>query len=238
MARRDGRISTLEPMTKFPLSLPWTRRKLLRTAAAVGASSLLPRALTAQTGEPAANPHAVPDANPPAAPAKAKAKPFSTFTDVARQSGLTAIMVYGVPERVTYIIEEMGGGCAFFDYDNDGWMDIFIVGGRTLEGIPEGASNRLYKNNRDGTFKDVTKEAGLWDAGWGVGVCVGDYNNDGFEDLFVTYYGQNKLYRNNGNGSFTDVTKEAGLLSEAIHFGAGCTFLDYNRDGHLDLFVS
>src|SRR6185437_15919874 len=111
-------------------------------------------------------------------------------------------------------------------------------GGRTLEGIPEGASNRLYKNNRDGTFKDVTKEAGLWDAGWGVGVCVGDYNNDGFEDLFVTYYGQNKLYRNNGNGSFTDVTKEAGLLSEAIHFGAGCTFLDYNRDGHLDLFVS
>ena len=93
-------------------------------------------------------------------------------------------MVYGSPEAVTYIVEEMGGGCAFFDYDNDGWVDIFILGGRTLEGIPEDASNRLYKNNRDGTFKDVTRQAGLWDAGWAVGVCVGDYNNDGFEICF------------------------------------------------------
>ena len=147
-------------------------------------------------------------------------------------------MYYGIPEAVTYIVEEMGGGCAFFDYDNDGWMDIFILGGRRLTDIPADASNRLYKNNRDGTFTDVTKTAGLWDAGWAVGVCVGDYNNDGFEDLFVTYYGQNKLYRNNGNGTFTDVTATAGLLREGTHFGAGCTFLDYNRDGHLDLFVS
>jgi len=165
-------------------------------------------------------------------------KPFSQFTDVAKNAGLTATMYYGVPDAVTYIIEEMGGGCAFFDYDNDGWIDIYILGGRTLEGIPEGASNRLYKNNRDGTFKDVTKEAGLWDAGWAVGVCVGDYNNDGHEDLFVTYYGQNKLYRNNGNGTFTDVTEKANLLHNGIHFGAGCTFFDYNRDGHLDRFVS
>ncbi len=100
------------------------------------------------------------------------------------------------------------------------------------------ASNRLYKNNRDGTFKDVTKEAGLWDAGWAVGVCVGDYNNDGFEDLFLTYYGQNKLYHNNGNGTFTDVTEKAHLTHDGIRFGAGCTFIDYNRDGLLDLFVS
>ena len=107
-----------------------------------------------------------------------------------------------------------------------------------LEGIPPDASNRLYKNNRDGTFKDVTKEAGLWDAGWAVGVCVGDYDNDGFEDLFVTYYGQNKLYRNNGNGTFTDVTEKASLSHDGTRFGAGCTFLDYNRDGLLDLFVS
>jgi enediyne biosynthesis protein E4 len=147
-------------------------------------------------------------------------------------------MFYGVSEHVTYIVEEMGGGCAFFDYDNDGWMDVFIVGGRTLEDIPAGASNRLYKNNRDGTFADVTEKAGLLDAGWGVGVCVGDYNNDGFEDLFITYYGQNKLYRNNGDGTFTDVTAKAGLLHEGIRFGSGCTFLDYNRDGHLDLFVA
>jgi len=165
-------------------------------------------------------------------------KPFSKFTDVAHSAGLTKTMFYGNPDKVTYIIEEMGGGCAFFDYDNDGWMDIFIVGGRTLEGIPPGASNRLYKNNRDGTFIDVTEKAGLLDAGWGVGVCIGDYNNDGFEDLFVTYYGQNKLYRNNGDGTFTDVTAKAGLLQGGIHFGSGCTFIDYNRDGHLDLFVS
>jgi hypothetical protein len=171
-------------------------------------------------------------------PEKSPAKPFSTFTDVALTAGLTKKMFYGTPEAVTYIIEEMGGGCAFFDFDNDGWMDIFILGGRTLEGIPPDASNRLYKNNRDGTFKDVTKEAGLWDAGWAVGVCVGDYNNDGYEDLFVTYYGQNKLYHNNGNGTFTDVTEKAHLSFDGTRFGAGCTFLDYNRDGLLDLFVA
>jgi hypothetical protein len=200
----------------------WSRRKLLKTAPALCAAAVLPRALSGEI---------------PASAAIAQ-KPFSTFTDIAESAGLTKTMVYGTPKGVTYIIEEMGGGCAFFDYDNDGWMDIFIVGGRTLEGVPPDASNRLYKNNRDGTFKDVTKEAGLWDAGWGVGVCVGDYNNDGFEDLFITYYGQNKLYRNNGNGTFTDVTEQAHLTNEHTRFGAGCTFIDYNRDGHLDLFVS
>ena len=209
-----SRMKTPLPTTR------WSRRKLLRTVPALCASAALPRVLSAETSE------------------KPPAKPFSTFTDVAQSAGLTKKMVYGTPEAVTYIIEEMGGGCAFFDYDNDGWLDIFIVGGRTLEGIPPDASNRLYKNNRDGTFKDVTKEAGLWDAGWGVGVCVGDFDNDGFEDLFVTYYGQNKLYRNNGNGTFTDVTEKAHLSFDGTRFGAGCTFLDYNRDGLLDLFVS
>ena len=204
-----------------PTAARWSRRRLLKTAPALCASAALPRALFAATENSAT-----------------VVKPFSTFTDVAQSAGLTKKMVYGTPEAVTYIIEEMGGGCAFFDYDNDGWMDIFIVGGRTLEGIPPDASNRLYKNNRDGTFKDVTKEAGLWDAGWGVGVCVGDYDNNGFEDLFVTYYGQNKLYRNNGNGTFTDVTEKAHLSFDGTRFGAGCTFLDYNRDGLLDLFVS
>jgi len=147
-------------------------------------------------------------------------------------------MIYGGIELDTYIVESMGGGCAFFDYDNDGWMDIFIIGGTRLEGPPAGASNRLYKNNRDGTFTDVTQKAGLHDAGWANGVCVGDYNNDGFEDLFCTYFGHNKLYRNNQDGTFTDVTKSAGLLDEPIRFGTGCSFLDYNRDGWLDLFVS
>jgi len=211
-----------------------TRRNLLKTAPAVCASALFPRILSAadriatQTPTPAAAP-----TQPVVAP-----KPFSTFTDVAPAAGLTATMYYGIPEAVTYIVEEMGGGCAFFDYDNDGWMDIFILGGRRLEDIPADASNRLYKNNRDGTFTDVTRKAGLWDAGWAVGLCVGDYNNDGFEDLFITYYGQNKLYRNNGDGTFSDVTDKAGLLHEGTRFGAGCTFIDYNRDGLLDLFVS
>ena len=208
----------------------WTRRGLLQAVPALCASVLFPDKLLAQPIEQAGGAGLQ---APPAA-----VKPFSKFTDIAQSAGLTATMYYGVPEAVTYIVEEMGGGCAFFDYDNDGWMDIFILGGRRLEDIPADASNRLYKNNRDGTFTDVTRKAGLWDAGWAVGVCVGDYNNDGFEDLFLTYYGQNKLYRNNGDGTFTDVTAKAGLLREGTHFGAGCTFVDYNRDGHLDLFVS
>jgi hypothetical protein len=147
-------------------------------------------------------------------------------------------MVYGGTDHIEYIIELNGGGCAFFDYDNDGWMDIFIVGGRRLDGIPAGSGNRLYRNNRDGTFTDVTEKAGLFDCGWACGVCVGDYNNDGFEDLFLTYYGQNRLYRNNGDGTFTDVTEKAGLRYPSTRFGSGATFFDYNRDGHLDLFVS
>jgi hypothetical protein len=165
-------------------------------------------------------------------------KSFSTFTDVAAESGLTTPMIYGGLFQDTYIIESMGGGVAFFDYDNDGWMDIFIIGGRRLENTPPAATNRLYKNNHDGTFTDVTEKSGLKDTGWANGVCVGDYNNDGNEDLFCTYYGQNKLYRNNGDGTFSDVTKQAGLLGDNTRFGTGCTFLDYNRDGLLDLFVA
>jgi hypothetical protein len=173
-----------------------------------------------------------------AAASQSNRKAFSTFTDIAAESGLTAPMIYGGLFQDTYIIESMGGGCAFFDYDNDGWMDIFIIGGRRLEDTPPIATNRLYKNNRDGTFTDVTEQSGLKDTGWANGVCVGDYNNDGNEDLFCTYYGQNKLYRNNGDGTFSDVTRQAGLLGDSTRFGTGCTFLDYNRDGLLDLFVA
>jgi hypothetical protein len=167
-------------------------------------------------------------------------RPFDAhFTDVSREAGLHAPVVYGGVESKKYILEANGCGCAFIDYDNDGWMDIFLLSGTRLEGNPQGATNRLYKNNRDGTFTDVTEAAGLKATGWANGVCVGDYNNDGFDDLFCTYYGQNRLYKNNGNGTFTDVTKEAGLLNaDATRWGAGCAFVDYNRDGHLDLFVS
>jgi len=163
---------------------------------------------------------------------------YAHFTDVAAAAGLVAPTVYGYPDHKDYILEAVGCGCAFLDYDNDGWMDIFVLSGTRMNGTPAGATNRLYKNNRDGTFSDVTEKAGLHDLGWASGVCVGDYNNDGFEDLFCTYFGQNKLYRNNGDGGFTDVTKQAGLLNDAPRYGAGCTFLDYNRDGNLDLFVS
>jgi hypothetical protein len=166
-------------------------------------------------------------------------RPFNAhFLDVAVQSGLTAPMVYGGVDHDEYIVEANGCGCAFLDYDNDGWIDIFLLSGTRLAGAPPGATNRLYKNNRDGTFTDVTNRAGLEAVGWANAVCVGDYNNDGYEDIFCTYFGQNRLYRNLGNGTFKDVTKEAGLLDAEVRWGAGCSFFDYNRDGHLDLFVS
>jgi hypothetical protein len=166
-------------------------------------------------------------------------RPFNAhFVDVASSAGLHAPVIYGGVESKKYILEATGCGCAFIDYDNDGWIDIFLLSGTRLDEDPPGATNRLYKNNRDGTFTDVTEKSGLKAVGWASGVCIGDYNNDGFEDIFCTYFGQNRLYRNNGDGTFTDVTKAAGLGNEQPRWGAGCSFLDYDRDGHLDLFVS
>ena len=162
----------------------------------------------------------------------------AVFTDIAEHAGLIRPVLYGEEDHKDYILETVGCGCAFFDYDNDGWMDIFVLNGNRLRGVPQGNTSRLYRNNRDGTFADVTEKAGLGATGWASAVCVGDYNNDGFEDLFCTFYGQNKLYRNNGDGTFTDVTRQAGLWNEHPRWGAGCTFVDYDRDGHLDLFVS
>ena len=138
---------------------------------------------------------------------------------MAAKAGLRAITVYGESDHKEYIVETLGCGCAFFDFDNDGWLDIFLLSGTRLADAPAGASNRLFKNNRDGTFTDVTERAGLLKTGWACGVCVGDYNNDGFEDLFVTYWGQNVLYRNNGDGTFTDVTRAAGLADSAHRWG-------------------
>jgi len=165
--------------------------------------------------------------------------PFlSSFVDVADGVGLKRPVIYGGVDHADYIIETTGCGAAFFDYDNDGWLDVLILNGRRLTNTPAGTTNRLYKNNRDGTFTDVTDKAGLARAGWAAGVTIGDYNNDGFEDIFLTYYGQNVLYRNNGDGTFTDVTASAGLLQTGTRWGSGCTFVDYNRDGLLDLFVA
>jgi hypothetical protein len=165
---------------------------------------------------------------------------YPRYEDVSRQAGVTAETVIGGVERKKYFLETVGGGVALLDYDNDGWLDIFLVNGSRLEGFAAGRdpTNHLYRNNHNGTFSDVTKPAGLARSGWGQGVCVGDYNNDGREDLFVTYYGKNVLYRNNGDGTFSDVTAAAGLLQPADFFNAGCTFLDYDRDGFLDVFVA
>jgi len=160
------------------------------------------------------------------------------FVEVARKAGIDHPVLYGSPNPKDFILESIGCGCAFLDYDNDGWVDILVLGGSRFTGPEPGVTNRLYHNNRDGTFRDVTIQAGLTKTGWASGVCVGDYNNDGFDDLFLTYWGQNVLYRNNGNGTFTDVTREAGLLNSTPRYGTGCAFLDYNRDGRLDLFVS
>jgi enediyne biosynthesis protein E4 len=165
--------------------------------------------------------------------------PFNAcFTDIGLQAGLKAPLIYGPADHKTYIVETVGCGCAFFDYDNDGWLDIFLLSGTRFEDAPEGATNRLFHNNRDGTFTDVTERAGLKRTGWASAVAVGDYNNDGFDDLFFTYWGQNVLYHNNGDGTFTDVTEKAGLLHAGTRWGSGCTFFDYDRDGHLDLCVA
>lgn len=163
-----------------------------------------------------------------------------SFIDVGRQAGIHHRTVYGGEKRNIYLLETTGCGVAFFDYDNDGWLDLFFVNGTRLEGFPKGLepTNHLYKNNRDGTFTDVTARAGLKRSGWGQGVCIGDYDNDGFEDLFLTYWGRNVLYHNNGDGTFTDVSEKAGVAGSRVRWSTGCAFLDYDRDGHLDLFVA
>src|SRR6202522_4129891 len=163
------------------------------------------------------------------------------FLNVAEQAGLNIPNVWGGVDHKRSIIEAKGSGLAFFDYDQDGWLDIYFTNGDRLDAhwAPGKApTSHLYKNNRDGTFTDVTEKSGLGRTGWQTGVCVGDYDNDGWDDLFCCFWGHNILYRNNGDGTFTDVTKQAGLESAKTRWGAGCTFLDYDRDGHLDLFVS
>jgi enediyne biosynthesis protein E4 len=201
-------------------------RLSLGSAALAATPQLLAQGVASHTVQPVARP----------APS---GRPFyAHFVDVASSAGLQAPLIYGRVESKKYILEAVGCGCAFIDYDNDGWMDIFLLSGTRLTGDPPGATNRLYKNNRDGTFTDVTEKAGLNSVGWASAVSIGDYNNDGFEDIFCTYFGQNRLYRNNGDGTFTDVTKAAGLWNDQPRWGAGCSFLDYDRDGHLDLFVS
>jgi enediyne biosynthesis protein E4 len=176
-----------------------------------------------------------------AAQAGDPALPFPvTFTDIAAQAGLKETTVYGGLNSKKYIIETNGCGAAFFDFDNDGWIDVFVMSGTRLDPFPKGKepTNRLYRNNKNGTFTDVTDKANLRRTGWASAVAVGDYDNDGFDDLFLTYWGQNVLYRNNGDGSFSDTTEKSKLKTNETRWGSGATFVDYDRDGDLDLFVS
>ncbi|MGC1783968.1 MAG: CRTAC1 family protein [Acidobacteriaceae bacterium] len=165
------------------------------------------------------------------------------FVDVAPQAGLRMLNVNGGVDHKTYIIETTGSGVAILDYDRDGWPDIFVVNGQMLNangshpsgGLP---TSHLYHNNHDGTFTDVTKAAGLTASGWGQGACVGDYDNDGYDDLYVTYYGKNRLYHNQRNGTFKEVAEQAGVAGNGKDWGTGCAFFDYDRDGKLDLMVA
>jgi hypothetical protein len=177
---------------------------------------------------------------PPSAP------PIS-FTDIAKAAGLVHPTVYGGVDRKRFILETNGSGVALVDVDRDGWLDALVLSGtRLAEGTRTDASyppadaptNRLYRNTRDGSFEDVTERAGLRRTGWSSSVCAGDYDNDGWIDLFVTAYGHNVLYRNRGDGRFTDATAASGLSTTATRWGSGCTFVDIDRDGRLDLFVA
>jgi len=153
------------------------------------------------------------------------------FHDIAKQAGLTASFPNGGEKSKEYIIETTGSGVAFIDYDNDGYLDIFVLSG-------DGGTNRMYHNDHNGHFTDVTEQLGLTSSGWAEGVCAGDYDNDGYTDLFVTYWGQNRLYHNVNGKRFEDVTAKAHLTQDRTRYNTGCAFLDYDGDGHLDLFVA
>ncbi len=164
------------------------------------------------------------------------------FVDVAAEAGIAVRNVNGGDTTKQYIIEATGSGAAIIDYDRDGWPDIFLVNGRKLaaksnkkEAEP---TSHLFHNNHDGTFTDVTVKAGLTATGWGQGACVGDYDNDGYDDIYVTQYGRNRLYHNERNGTFKEVAVRAGAAGDGQEWGTGCAFVDYDRDGKLDIMVA
>jgi hypothetical protein len=227
-------------------------RSLSRTALVLPFADILALAAPQQQQAPQTAPKqgiersydAKPAPPPPGPKSPIEGTPLGVnFVDVVKGSGLDIETIYGGVGKNKYLLETTGCGLAFYDYDNDGWLDVFLVNGWRLEGFAKGQEPHchLFKNNRDGTFTDVTKGSGLEiRTGWGQACCVGDFDNDGYDDLFVTYYGQNALYRNHGDGTFTDVTERAGLIQPGpkTRWNTGCTWVDYDRDGHLDLFVA
>jgi len=170
------------------------------------------------------------------------------FVNVAREAGLRSKTIFGRENKNRFLLETTGCGVAFYDYDHDGWLDIFLVNGTRFDAHwtkADAPVSRLYKNNRDGTFTDVTLKSGLARTGWGQGCCIGDYDNDGLDDLLVTYWGDCVLYRNNGDGTFTDVSEKTGVAKTTRvtaaglnRWNTGCAFVDYDRDGWLDIFIA
>jgi hypothetical protein len=208
----------------------------LYVAVVLGAGILL----SAQGQRTLPNQRSQPSIYPPTRPAPA------WFEDVAAKSGIDFLNVNGDAVSKYYILEATGSGVAIFDYDNDGWPDIFLVNGMYLQTDRQPArkilaappTSHLFRNNHDGSFSDVTIKAGLADSGWGQGVCVGDYDNDGYEDIYVTGYGKNRLYHNQGNGTFKEIAEAAGVAGNGKEWGTGCAFVDYDRDGKLDIAVA
>ncbi len=172
---------------------------------------------------------------------KASGLPWhASFTDVAQEAGLDLEFTYGGRDSKRYIIESNGSGVAFLDYDGDALLDAFLVNGSRLEGFPDGQepTNRLYRNAGGGKFEDVTDSSGLARAGWGSAVCAGDFDNSGTTDMFVAYWGPDALYRNDGDGTFAEIAAAAGVTGDPGQWSSGCTFVDYDRDGLLDLLVT
>ncbi|HLI76085.1 MAG TPA: CRTAC1 family protein [Acidobacteriaceae bacterium] len=209
----------------MPHTSPSASPRRLHRARALLLLSLLPLPLIAQA-------HLYPATTAHPAPA--------WFVDVAPQAGLTVHTVSGNPEHQQYLIETTGSGVAILDYDNDGWPDIFLVNGTTLPSTNtnDKPTSHLFHNNHDGTFTDVTRGSGLEETFWGQGACVGDYDNDGLPDLFVTAYGRNRLFHNEGHGHFREVAETAGVAGTGKEWGTGCAFIDYDRDGKLDIAVA
>ena len=187
-------------------------------------AALFAAALPGQTGIASGNVAPTPRPKPSGRPFPAR------FTDVALEAGLKDPFIQGHPTKKTYIVEATGGGAALIDFDNDGWLDVFLVNGSQFE--PTTARSRLYRNN-GGKFTEVPN---VGRSGWGNGVCAGDYDNDGRIDLYVTYWGHNSLLRN--KDGFEDVALKAGVAGPKDEWSTGCTFIDYDRDGWLDLFVA
>jgi hypothetical protein len=208
----------------------WCRNAVL-AAVAIAPAASLPAFSQRTPSSPAHAPLA------PNHPGKSAPSPSISFADITRAAGIDFHLTCGGPEK-RYIMESMCGGIAVFDYDNDGWMDIFLVNGSTLEDLKSGTCHpsKLYRNNHDGSFTDVTAKSGISHCGWGFGVAVGDYDNDGNEDLYITYLDGAVLYHNNGDGTFTDVTATAGVGNTG-HWGTSAAFGDYDNDGYLDLYV-